>query len=54
MEGDRGVDGGDALPLVRRRQPLLDDVAGQLDAARVERRTPLQRHASARDVSDLE
>jgi len=38
---------------VRRGQPLLDDVAGELDAAGVERRTPLQRYASAGHVCHL-
>jgi hypothetical protein len=38
---------------VRGCQTLLDDVAGQLDAAGVEGRTPLKSHTSAGDVCDL-
>jgi hypothetical protein len=30
VQGDGRVDRRDAFPLVRRRQPFLDDVAGQV------------------------
>jgi hypothetical protein len=54
-QGDCGFHRGHFLPRYRLLydELLLDDVAGQLDAASVGRGGPLQSHAAASDVRDL-
>ena len=50
---DRGLHRRGLLPLLALHEHLLDDVPGQLHAAGVRGRGPLQGHAAARHVGHL-